>query len=336
MKKIFITISFLLTTIALTAQPNEWSVSGADYEYSMTVSAIVEYEGVNQGSENDFLGAFVGNECRGVAQASYIEANDNYLFFMVIFANEYSGEIIEFKFFNDDNQNILEGFHTLSFADGQNLGTASIPYIVSETEWIAPITHISTNSISLYHNDNNSHLSETFHISNLGGGYLSYQTTLKHGNWCIIETAPQELSANESAPITLQADTENLSPGEYFDTLTIHSERLIHIPVSLTISSVGINAAEQINWSIFPNPAHSNVQIQANSAINILTIIDACGKSLVNLQPGVNIYSIDISNLPQGVYITKIQTKNGIATKKLLIEKSKEEMPTEYVGIFFE
>jgi hypothetical protein len=131
MKKIFLICIWLLTFNMMYGQPSGWQVNSAAYEYSMTMTAEVEYNGMLMSNQNDTLGAFVDGECRGIAEASWVDSYGKYMFFLTVFSNNYSGDSIEFRYYSHGNQTITKGFSPVAFVDGKNLGTASDPFIIS-------------------------------------------------------------------------------------------------------------------------------------------------------------------------------------------------------------
>jgi len=118
MKNILITLLGIFIFGALQAQPSGWQVNSSEYEYSMTMSALVESEGTSYGAANDYLAAFVNGTCRGVAEATYVEAYNKYMFFLTVFSNDYSGEEINFKFYRSSKDSIYTGFYPETFTDG--------------------------------------------------------------------------------------------------------------------------------------------------------------------------------------------------------------------------
>jgi len=75
------------------------------------------------------------------------------------------------------------------------------------------------------------------------------------------------------------------------------------------------------NISIFPNPAKNYIQIQANSLdIEKYNIFDINGKIIKQINYTSNNNIIDISNLPYGVYILNIVTKNTVINNKFIKE----------------
>ena len=83
-------------TIAYQCQPN-WNVNASDYEYSMALTGVIEFDGVELLDPNDIIGAFVGEECRGVASPTLFPISGRYTFGLTIYSNSASGETITFR-----------------------------------------------------------------------------------------------------------------------------------------------------------------------------------------------------------------------------------------------
>jgi len=87
---------------------------------------------------------------------------------------------------------------------------------------------------------------------------------------------------------------------------------------------VGINdikeAAGLVN--VYPSPVKSIVNISNPSMINKVEIYNMVGE-LVSANENVNNNecSLNIAKLPQGIYITKIQLKNGITVSKKIVKE---------------
>ena len=82
-----------------------WEVNPADFEFSATLTAILVVDGAVAVGEENQLGAFVGEECRGVATP--IHALDTWVFFMTIYANV-AGETVRFRAFVPGEGIVLE------------------------------------------------------------------------------------------------------------------------------------------------------------------------------------------------------------------------------------
>ena len=93
--------------------------------------------------------------------------------------------------------------------------------------------------------------------------------------------------------------------------------------VNITMTLTSIIDDGNSNISIYPNPTTGIFTINNEQlTINNLSILDITGKIIYNEQFTMHNeqLTIDISNLPVGVYFIKIQTDNEIITKKIVKE----------------
>ena len=127
MKKIFLIISILAQAFALFALPEGWTVNSSDFEYSLTITGVIELEGINVASDDDVVAVFVDGNCRGVAVATYVPDYKKNFFFLTVFSNEYSGEEIQIRYYNKEKDQIYDDFPSFIFNSGQNLGSVSSP-----------------------------------------------------------------------------------------------------------------------------------------------------------------------------------------------------------------
>ena len=78
-----------------------WSVNTGDYEESMNVIGSLQIIGVPSQDEDDIVGAFIGNECRGVARPKYMQKFDGYFVTMDIYGSGgENGQPVELKVFD--------------------------------------------------------------------------------------------------------------------------------------------------------------------------------------------------------------------------------------------
>ena len=131
MKNFVLIIDVLLQSFVMFGAPN-WTVNSSDFEYSLTMTVVVDVNDVLMGADDDLVGAFVDGECRGVAKAEYNSTYDKYFYYLTVFSNEYSDEKISFKYYNNADDITYTDFATIDFKDGENMGSASSPYIVTK------------------------------------------------------------------------------------------------------------------------------------------------------------------------------------------------------------
>lgn len=97
-----------------------------------------------------------------------------------------------------------------------------------------------------------------------------------------------------------------------------------------TLISVGVTEAQVVSeYSIFPNPASQvatvKISLTEATAINV-NVYDITGKIVVNvftgtMQQGINNLNVNVSELPAGIYFTKVESNNVKKTMKLVVVK---------------
>ena len=92
---------FLLNVTAIKAAAPGWSVNPALFSNNgeVTTQVFMNSTAVTSGT----LGAFVGDECRGVVDASFFPPGNYFLFTVMCFSNQASGETLTFKYSENDS-----------------------------------------------------------------------------------------------------------------------------------------------------------------------------------------------------------------------------------------
>ena len=86
-------------------------------------------------------------------------------------------------------------------------------------------------------------------------------------------------------------------------------------PFFITVSTTGIDEIYANSIFIYPNPVKEELKIESvEFKINIVEICDIAGKTLSTHTTN----TINVSNLPQGVYLVKIHTDKGTTTQKIV------------------
>jgi PKD repeat protein len=92
--------------------------------------------------------------------------------------------------------------------------------------------------------------------------------------------------------------------------------------VTITVmlcTGISMDHIEQL-MKVYPNPATDNITIELNySETAMLSVFNMIGEEvrLQYLYPGVN--DIEISELPKGIYLFKVQVSNVISTQKIIV-----------------
>lgn len=88
----------------------------------------------------------------------------------------------------------------------------------------------------------------------------------------------------------------------YFDNIKISS------------NNAGINNVNNINVSIYPNPASDKLNIEGEG-IQMVEMFDLNGRSVLTSQRAGQ---IDLSNLSEGVYVVRVIAADGVRTEKIV------------------
>ncbi len=109
----------------------EWLIDPSDYQYSMSLVGYTKVDGVISTNPDDQVAAFVGNECRGVANLEYIEDYDRYLVFLNIYSNAEQGEEVYFRIWNaSEGIEHINITPELQFVSNDLIGTPANPQLL--------------------------------------------------------------------------------------------------------------------------------------------------------------------------------------------------------------
>jgi uncharacterized repeat protein (TIGR02543 family) len=164
-------ILFLITCLmplAMAAQTGHWTPETAGFEDNMTLTGVIEINGVEQQSSTLEVGAFCGTECRGAVRAVLFPATQRYVVMLTIFGND--GEQFTFKLY-DHNQDLELNYQSpaaVTFSSN-GLGALMDPYVLNFTN---PVYTISASS------------------SPNAGGTVSGGGTYTHGSTCTLTATP--------------------------------------------------------------------------------------------------------------------------------------------------
>ena len=119
-------VFLFVTTTVLHAQDSGWTVNEPDYQYDMTAYIELSLGGaVVDDYSNYEVGAFVGNECRGVAK---VDSKNGYTWlYLRIWSNVSSGETIELKTYDKTTGKTYRVLETIDFVSQSMVGQPSSP-----------------------------------------------------------------------------------------------------------------------------------------------------------------------------------------------------------------
>ena len=86
------------------------------------------------------------------------------------------------------------------------------------------------------------------------------------------------------------------------------------------INHDGVAESEENRVAVYPNPAKDNVTILADEEIQSVVVTNLLGQTFDQFPGrGTSQFVIDTNSYPSGIYLLKINTKKGTATRRLVV-----------------
>lgn len=139
-------VASLLLPFAGQSQAPTWSVNPNQYQYSMTVSAVIDLNCTELNNPSNKLGAFVRDTLRGVANTSTV-INGSYQAVMSVYSDQVNGESVIFKFYDQSTDSVYRSVDSVLFQDNAIYGSPSAPFVV-RTNQAPTIITLSNNSFA--------------------------------------------------------------------------------------------------------------------------------------------------------------------------------------------
>ena len=119
-------VCLFLSTTVLQAQDSGWTVNPHDYQYDMTVyGSLVVDDATVTNFDNYEVAAFVGDECRGIAE---VRTQGGYTWlYLRVRSNAASGEKVTFKIYDKTAGKAYNAFETVTFTSNGQEGMPSSP-----------------------------------------------------------------------------------------------------------------------------------------------------------------------------------------------------------------
>ncbi|MBT4853088.1 MAG: hypothetical protein HON37_13605 [Candidatus Marinimicrobia bacterium] len=108
-----------------------WDIDIAQFEYNGSITARVEIDGLPVGSEEDCIAAFVGGEVRGMVHGMYFPPDDNYLFSLTVYGSSSSGDVMTFKYYSVENDEVYDLNEEVEFLVNMLEGDPLNPFILT-------------------------------------------------------------------------------------------------------------------------------------------------------------------------------------------------------------
>ncbi|MBI9039681.1 MAG: T9SS type A sorting domain-containing protein [Bacteroidales bacterium] len=90
--------------------------------------------------------------------------------------------------------------------------------------------------------------------------------------------------------------------------------------INVTKGSFGVENSTNQEILIYPNPASDVLNIASNNKIKHIEILNFIGQNFFNKKLDNNNIEINTSAFKSGIYFIRIETENGLKTKKVTIK----------------
>ena len=98
---------------------SDWEVNYHDYEFNGHITMSIDSR---EDFYGDYIAAFVGDECRGLAERMYFPFGDSYMYSVMVYSNLADGEELTFKYYDSAIGEIVEYAETIDFTSDMIVG----------------------------------------------------------------------------------------------------------------------------------------------------------------------------------------------------------------------
>ena len=150
------------------------------------------------------------------------------------------------------------------------------------------------------------------------------QTAVNNAEWGTVEGSGTYMEGDEAiltATPAMYCIFDGWSDGDLQSprTITVTQDTLFTAIFSFDSSSIGINQAATLEFSVSPNPTTGRLTVELNQPEPYeMTIYDVNGKAVITRKCESQLTEIDISTLPAGQYLLVVRTKDKYGVKTIV------------------
>jgi hypothetical protein len=153
---------------------------------------------------------------------------------------------------------------------------------------------------------------------------IEWDACLENSRLFIMDGNNRVLNGTNLCESNTELNFKDLEPGVYtirIEHYTAIGEKRIVKTLENNLSRLELQTAKSnLDFTLFPNPAQSNISIGANECLenSILSIQDIQGRTLRSLKLCKDGYDVDVSDLPKGMYFIRIEHYTGVGVQRLV------------------
>jgi len=220
---------------------------------------------------------------------------------------------------------------------GWNSVTLTTPYLIDGSDlwfgvWFAqpvgkylvPLDGVPANDYSCWYKINSSWYNRftngEYDYNLCLGGYISGTSI---NPWLSVSPNNGSINAGATVSATVTANSNGMAMNETY-TAKLHcfssdlNNSEVIVPVSVTITNVSVNEHNQIEVSVYPNPASDFVQISSDQ-IERVEIYNMMGQKVFDKLFGDTHVTINTHDFAPGNYSVTVTTHNNRVTKQVIV-----------------
>lgn len=317
MKRLIILLITIQMAVLAHAKPADWQVDPADFEFSMTITGIVDKNGSLQGAEGDYIAAFINDECRGVTSAVLESEQSKHFFYLTVFSDQYQNDTVVIKYYNKEDDKVQECVNDIAFTDGENLGTVSLPFtcFLEDVDY-----HISLSEHTIAEGNTNGQFIGRISIDERNDEEgITYKLPAGESDNDMFGISSDSLYAMDDFNYDEKASYEITIQATTFDGLSVTETKIITIIGEGTTGVTDRDAST--SFSFYPNPCHDFLIIGSpDNSFNKASIYNITGKQLTGISLNNQDRKVDVSGFHSGLYIIKFSGEKGSVARQLIIE----------------
>ena len=119
-----------VVNVSVVGQRPDWHINPLDYKFSMSIIGQLRVDNLVSEDEDDIVGAFIGEQCVGVASPVYLARYDAYYVMLDLFANDFGA--ITFRVYDASTGNVyakVDVPQPITFESDHIIGTIDEPLI---------------------------------------------------------------------------------------------------------------------------------------------------------------------------------------------------------------
>jgi len=208
-------------------------------------------------------------------------------------------------------------------------GVAPYTYLWSDQSEAAQIGNLSAGPVSVYVTDlNGCNGQMDFNITAPVSPLVVNATITNASSLTALDGALDLTTTGGTAPYTYMWSTTSTEPdltdlgvGVYLITITDNNGCSLATTFQIN-STAGTEAVAAPEWKMYPNPANTEVRIEANgSALTNIEIYDLMGQLVLKQNVTDAQVSVSLADFTPGTYLVKTQIGEGFFTKRLTVIK---------------